>query len=226
MQFQSTFKHFHPGLCISTCRLWNRGHFVSSSIGKYYVKQPRMCCITKCYFPVHIAGLTSSTVYTQDMCSDMSTISKALWLTSPGFLADFNGTGFCMCTAEPIQASRFTASVHVEHIILSDQTVCNASFDIFKIDAIKQNVVSECSPSQIKPRSYLFDTRRITVSFSRKIPINAKKKTVVWVAIHGKLKNISLISSLTSSQRRCPHYWLFESSGHKSREWEGLIFLL
>ena len=137
------------------------------------------------------AGVNSSTVYSDvlDMCSDMSRISKTFYLTSPAFPGDFSGTGICMCTAKPIETNRFTASIHIEHIVLSDPNVCNAAFRIFIIDDKKENV-SECSPSQIKPRKYVFDAREIQISLRRKVTINTSKKTVVLVGIHGKFTEI------------------------------------
>ena len=127
------------------------------------------------------------------MCDDISTISEAFYLTTPGFPTSFNGTGSCMCTALPADGSQFQATIGIEHIELGSNKVCNEALYLSEIMEEDENIIDKCSPYQPTWESrYTIITRGIKVLFHRQVATSSNRKTVVWLGIKGKLRDVSL----------------------------------
>ena len=142
------------------------------------------------------------------MCSDISKVSDAIYLTSSAFPTGFRGTGICMCTAKAMKSKWSGAYVQVEHMILSAPGVCSEVFEIFTYGKIQREIVSECSPSQIKLKRHLFRVRKIGISFRRHIAINASQKTVVWLSIRGMFTGF-FIHDNVMPYKHIPNHWSF-----------------
>ena len=137
---------------------------------------------------IHNLGANSSDDYRDvlDMCSDTSIITNASYLISPAFPDGFSGTGSCTCTAEHADKTQSYMNIIVEHVMLSDEKVCNEEILIFKNGKQNEYTVSECSPSIISFLDDMSAVRNITVSFRRKLVASSRGKTVVWIGISGK----------------------------------------
>ena len=147
-----------------------------------------LICITKWYIFVLYIGVNSLNSYKDvlDMCSDMSIISNASYLTSPAFPARSTGTGSCLCTARAVDQHRFHVVISIKHAILSDEDPCNEKLLIFKNGKQNKQIISSCSPFVARPSRHNLRLKNITVIFHQRHTISSHGKTVVWIGFQSK----------------------------------------